>query len=130
LGSTFKRHKKEVVYKNIESLALDAVNILSKLAHVGHPTEVAAQAAFNCGWVKLHLKDPRWQMLPAGKVSFSALRVALKRFSLAAPGVKKTFLNACAHCVLHDENITVEEAELVRAVAFALDVPLPPFIAS
>jgi hypothetical protein len=128
LGSIFKRHKREVVYKNMDSLALDAVNILSKLAHVGHPEEIAAQAAFNCGWVKLPIKDSRWKKLPTEKVSFSALRVAIKRFSLATPAVKQALLDACAHCVLHDEHVTVEEAELVRAVAYALDIPLPPFI--
>ena len=128
LGTAFKRHKKEVIYKNIESLAIDAVNILSKLAHVGNPAEAAARAAFNSGWVKLHIKDSRWDMLPAGKVSFSALRVAMKRFSHATPGVKKAILDACAHCVLHDKKVTVEEAELLRAVAYAIDIPLPPFL--
>jgi hypothetical protein len=130
LEATFKRHKKEVVYKNIETLAVDTVNILSKLAHVGHPEEAAAQAAFNSGWAKLHINTSSrdWNMLPAGTVSFSALRVALKRFSYATPGVKKTILDACAHCVLHDKKVTVEEAELLRAVAYALDIPLPPFL--
>ena len=130
LGTTFKRHKKEVIYKNIESLAVDAINILSKLARVGHPAEAAAQAAFNSGWAKLYINDStrHWDMLPAGKVSFSALRVAIKRFSHATPGVKKTILDACAHCVLHDQKVTVEEAELLRAVAYALDIPLPPFL--
>ena len=128
LGATYQRHKKEVVYKNIASLAFDAVNILSQLAHFGHPREVAAKAAFNCGWEKLQIKDSRWKMLPTGKVSFGALGVALQRFSLATPGVKKTLLNACASCVLHDEHVTLEEAELVRAVAYALDIPLPPFL--
>jgi Zn-dependent protease with chaperone function len=128
LGTTFKRHKKKVIYKNIESLAIDAVNILSKLAQVGHLEEAAARAAFNSGWVKLHINDSRWDMLPAGKVSFSALRVAMKRFSHATPGVKKAILDACAHCVLHDKKVAVEEAELLRAVAYAFDIPLPPFL--
>ena len=130
LGTTFKRHKKEVIYKKIESLAIDAVNILSKLAHVGHPAEAAARAAFNSGWVKLHINASTrdWDMLPADKVSFSALRVAMKRFSHATPGVKKAILDACAHCVLHDKKVTVKEAELLRAVAYALDIPLPPFL--
>jgi Zn-dependent protease with chaperone function len=130
LATTFKRHKKEMIYKNIESLAIDAVNILSKLAHVGHPAEAAARAAFNSGWVKLHINASTrdWDMLPDGKVSFSALRVAMKRFSHATPGVKKAILDACAHCVLHDKKVTVEEAELLRAVAYALGIPLPPFL--
>ena len=128
LGAIFKRQKREIIYKNIESLALDAVNILSKLSEVGHPEEIAAQAAFNSGWVKLQIKDERWKKLPATKVSFSALRVAMKRFSLATPKIKQALLDACAHCVLHDEHVTVEEAELVRAIAYAADIPLPPFI--
>jgi Zn-dependent protease with chaperone function len=128
LGASYQRHKKRVVYKNIASLALDAANILSKLAHFGHPHEEAAQAAFNCGWEKLRIKDSRWQMLPVGKVSFGSLAVALQRFSLAAPGVKKIFLDACARCVLYDRHVTLKEAELLRAVAYALDIPLPPFL--
>ena len=128
LGATFKRHKKEIVYKNIGSLALDAVNILSKLAHVGHPEEAAARAAFKSGWVKLHIPDSRWDLLPATKVTYRALHVAMKRFSRATPGVKKTILDACAHCVLHDQKVTAKEAELLRAVAYSFDIPLPPFI--
>ena len=56
LKATFKGYKKEVVYKNIASLASDAVNILSKLAHVGHSEEAAARAAFKFGWAKLHIR--------------------------------------------------------------------------
>jgi hypothetical protein len=67
-------------------------------------------------------------MLPAGKVSFGDLGVALQRFSLATPRIKKTFLDACARCVLHDKHVTLKEAELLRAVAYALDIPLPPFL--
>jgi Zn-dependent protease with chaperone function len=128
LAATYQRRKKEVVHKNITLLASDAVNILSKLAHVGHPQEVAAKAAFHAGWEKLHIRDSRWKMLPADKVSFGTLRIALDRFSIATPVVKKTFLDACARCVLHDEHVTLEEAELLRAVAYALEVPLPPFL--
>ena len=128
LGANYQRHKKDIVYKNISALAADAATILSQLAHVGHPQQTAAQAAFNYGWKRLNITDSRWKMQSAGKVSFGALRVALKRFALASPGVKKIFLDACAHCVLHDERVTIEEAELVRAVAYALDIPLPPFL--
>ncbi|MBW2487429.1 MAG: M48 family metallopeptidase [Deltaproteobacteria bacterium] len=128
LEANFKRPKKEIVYRSISALALETVHILSRLAHVGHRREVAAQAAFNCGWARLNITDPRWKMQPADKVSFGVLRIALQRFATASPGVKKNLLDACAHCVLHDERVTLEEAELVRAVAYALDIPLPPFL--
>jgi Zn-dependent protease with chaperone function len=128
LGATFKRHKKEIVYKNIAPLALDAVNILSRLAHIGHPDEATARAAFNAGWDRLRISDSIWDLLPATKVTFRALHIAMKRFALATPAVKKTILDACAHCVLYDQKITAKEAELLRAVAYSFDIPLPPFI--
>jgi len=128
LGTTFKRHKRETLYRNIGKLALDAAFILSKLAHVGHVEEPAARAAFNAGWARLHLNGSREGLLPPAKVTYKALHVALKRFSRATPGVKKTILDACAHCVLHDQKVTAQEAEILRAVAFAFDIPLPPFL--
>lgn len=132
LESTFDRHKKQVVYKNIESLAADAVHILSALAQAGHPAAVAAQAAFNSGWSRLYASDSKWngKIAPAERLSFSALRASLKRFSHASPGVKKAMLDACSHCVLHDKRVTVREAELLRAVAYMIDIPLPPFLAT
>ena len=128
LGANFQRHRKEVVYKSIAKLASDAVNILSRLAYVGHSHEAAAKAAFRTAWERLNVKDPVVEMLPAGKVSLGKLRVALQRFAMASPGVKKVFIDACVACVLHDGRVTIEEAELVRAVAYALDIPLPPFL--
>jgi Zn-dependent protease with chaperone function len=128
LGANYRRHKKEVVYKDISPLASDAVNILSRLTYIGHSQEAAAKAAFRYAWKKLNIRDGDGEMLPAGKVSLGALRVALQRFALASPGVKKVFLDACAACALHDRQVTIEEAELVRAVAYALDIPLPPFL--
>jgi hypothetical protein len=128
LGANYRRHKKEVVYKEISPLASDAVNILSRLAYVGHSQEAAAKAAFKHAWKRLNITDIDGEMLPAGKVSLGDLRVALQRLALAGPGVKKVFLDACAACALHDRQVTVEEAELVRAVAYALDIPLPPFL--
>jgi len=128
LGANYRRRKKDIIYKNISELALEAVNILSRLAHVGHRQEVAAKAAFDYGWSRLNITDSRWKMQPADKVSYGALRSALQRFAVASPGVKKNLLDACAHCALHDERITLAEAELVRAVAYTLDIPLPPFL--
>jgi len=130
LATTFGRRKSKVLYKNIEPLAIDVSNILAMLAQVGHPDEAAAEAAFNCGWAKLNIGDsPRGrEMLPAGKVSFHTLRSVLRRLSHAGPDVKKAILDACAHCVLFDKKVTVEEAELLRAVAYVLEIPLPPFL--
>jgi hypothetical protein len=53
---------------------------------------------------------------------------ALLNFAAASPGVKKAILDACADCVLFDQAITTREAELLRAVAYALNLPVPPLL--
>ena len=55
-------------------------------------------------------------------------RVALQRLALAAPAVKKQFLDASVVCVLDDGYLAIEEAELLRLFAVILEVPLPPLI--
>jgi hypothetical protein len=43
--------------------------------------------------------------------------------------VKQRVLDSCAHTVALDGSVTVAEAELLRAIASAMDVPLPPLLA-
>jgi hypothetical protein len=47
---------------------------------------------------------------------------------MASPSVKKRVLDACAVCIAVDGTVTVEEGELLRAVADALDCPMPPLL--
>jgi uncharacterized tellurite resistance protein B-like protein len=54
---------------------------------------------------------------------------ALERLSQAAPQIKKNVINACAQTVAADGVIQEREAELIRAIADALDCPVPPFLA-
>ncbi|HEY2084182.1 MAG TPA: TerB family tellurite resistance protein, partial [Verrucomicrobiae bacterium] len=50
------------------------------------------------------------------------------RLNQAAPQIKKNVLNACAQVVAADGVIQEMEAELLRAMADALDCPMPPFL--
>ena len=47
----------------------------------------------------------------------------------AAPRLKKRVLEACAACIGANGLVTTEEGELLRAVADALDCPMPPLMA-
>jgi Zn-dependent protease with chaperone function/uncharacterized tellurite resistance protein B-like protein len=53
---------------------------------------------------------------------------ALRRLKLAAPRVKKQLLTAAVECVLADGQLTIHEVEAMRAVADALDCPMPPLL--
>lgn len=54
----------------------------------------------------------------------------LAKLSGLSPLLKGSLISACADCVLHDGKIRLQEAELLRAVAEALDCPMPPLIAA
>jgi hypothetical protein len=63
------------------------------------------------------------------RIGFETLHQALERISRASFGVKKSIFDACCQCVLFDGTVTTGEGELLRAVAYALDLPVPPFMA-
>jgi hypothetical protein len=54
----------------------------------------------------------------------------LQRLSQSTPAVKKQVLSAAAIAITYDRQVTVEEAELFRAIAEALDCPVPPVVAT
>jgi Zn-dependent protease with chaperone function/uncharacterized tellurite resistance protein B-like protein len=90
-----------VRFQTRAELAAECKLILSLLAHVG-----------------------KAEFLQLAKVS-----EALERLSQLAPLEKEPFLAACASVVSADGNVKLIEHELLRAIAAALDCPMPPAIA-
>ena len=58
--------------------------------------------------------------------SVTALDHALRRLERAAPEIKQRALKACVYSILADGNTAVQEMELLRTIADALDCPTPP----
>ena len=67
-------------------------------------------------------------MLQAADCGLGPLDEALGRLRQAVAQIKKNVLDACAHTVAADGVIHANEAELLRAIADALDCPIPPFL--
>lgn len=118
-------------FYDLRPLAHDAGVLLSATAYAGHEDPAQARAAFAQGAETLsriaRLEIP-W--LPPDQCELSHLDRALERFNQAVPQIKKNVLNACAQTVAADGVIQPREAELLRAVADALDCPVPPFLQS
>ncbi|MCS7338728.1 MAG: Zn-dependent protease with chaperone function, partial [Verrucomicrobiae bacterium] len=106
----------------------DCAVLLSALAHLGHPDVAAARAAFELGWPHLRVNTPGFELLPHSECTLDKIDSALNRLSEAVPHIKKLLLDAAAHTVSADGMINDNEAELLRAIADALDCPVPPFI--
>jgi Zn-dependent protease with chaperone function/uncharacterized tellurite resistance protein B-like protein len=99
----------------------EAALVLSLLAHAGHGDEAEAVKSYAKGNCSLPLLSR--DALQLGKVS-----EALERLSQLAPLEKEPLLAACGEVVAADGNVKLVEHELLRAVASALDCPMPPAI--
>lgn len=102
----------------------EAAQVLAVLALHGHRDEEAARRAYLKGLVALFPQSQLSYNAPANWVA--ALDQALPRLDQLEPMAKSLLLEAMLATTHHDGRITVEEAELLRAVCAGLHCPLPP----
>jgi len=100
--------------------------VLSALARAGASEERLVRAAFATGIRKLPGPGGDWRLQPAEAVGLERVDSALGRLETAAPQARKTFLEAAIATVQADSRVDTMELEMLRAVAEALDVPIPP----
>ena len=121
------RRKNKKRYRKFGALAGDFSRVLSVLTVAGHtdPAQrnTSFEAARNCleGEVKLEYME---ESIPVGE-----LRTSVGRLARSTLRIRKELLKAASYCVLADDAIEVREAEMLRALANAVGVPLPPFLA-
>jgi hypothetical protein len=127
----FPRGRSVIQFYDLRPLARDCGVLLSATAHAGHHDPAQARAAFAQGAETLsRIARTEIPWLPPDQCELSHLDSALERFSQAVPQIKKNVLDASAQTVAADGQIQQREAELLRAVADALDCPVPPFLQS
>jgi len=99
--------------------------LLGTLARSGHATDAEAEAAFAAAQARLFPEAPA-NLPPASACTLKALDTALDRLADLRPALKEAVLDACGLCAGQDGRVTVAEADQLRAVADALDCPVPP----
>ena len=130
LDPHFNGARKPVIqYYALKPLTPDCAVLLSALAYAGQEERKKIQQAFRQGAQPLsYAARVEVGLLPAEQCDLEQVDAALNRLALAAPQIKKNVLAACAQTVAADGLIQETEAELLRAIADALDCPLPPFV--
>ena len=130
LDAQFKGARKPIIqYYALAGLMKESAVLLSALAYAGQAEPDKIQAAFQqgAGPLAAAARAPL-QLLPLEQCGLEQVDAALDRLVEAVPQIKKNVLNACAQTVAADGVIEEAEAELLRAIAEALDCPLPPFV--
>jgi Zn-dependent protease with chaperone function len=100
-------------------------HVLGVLAHVGSARPADAAGAFASGIRALGWPgvDPS---VPPRDLDLRKLDRALDQLDAATPPLKRRILAACAACIGADGKVTLEEGELLRAIADSLGCPVPP----
>ncbi|MEJ2362637.1 MAG: M48 family metallopeptidase [Gammaproteobacteria bacterium] len=111
-------------YARLEQLRQECTLVISLLAHVDHAGELVTQQAFEAAAKELGL--PGMKMLSEPSLSLTALNDAIDRLAMLKPLAKPIFLKACVACITANDKVSVTETELLRAIANAIDCPMPP----
>jgi Zn-dependent protease with chaperone function len=115
-----------VKYRSVVPLLPEVSALLTGLAVVGHDDPAERPGAFAAGVRELLVNTNSHPVQCGTACDLAAIDAALDRLAEASPEVKRSVLKACRTTVAHDGVVELREYELLRAIADALDCPMPP----
>ncbi len=115
-------------FDNTQEIWSDCILVLSALAKVGQSQPDAVTYAFRSGVYRLPKVVQQEQPEVPIACNFAGIKKSLDRLRLASPKLKLALVDACAHTVMVDNQVTPQETELMRAIVITLDCPMPPFL--
>jgi Zn-dependent protease with chaperone function len=125
------RPRTSAQYYSLKGRRRECSVILSALAWRGGAGSAlasieSAAEALRRGAAHLPGVDP--ELLPDRECGPREVEASLRELDAAVPRRKQDLLVACAVVIAHDRRINVEEGELLRALADALQCPMPPLL--
>jgi hypothetical protein len=117
------------VHRSPQKLMHPVATVLALLAWEGQPELNQAVRAFDTGMRSYAGGDHTHHLPPREDCSLAEFDAALQTLNQSVPAIKRRIVDACAACILTNQQVTVREAELLRAICDTLDCPLPPLIA-
>jgi hypothetical protein len=120
----------KIRYRNLRQLETETAVLVSTLAQVGSRGDPERHREFfRLGASVIESEGRRsLELAPPEQCTLDAVDAALDKFAQATPLLKKRLLYACGRTVMADDQLTSDEAELIRAIADAIGCPIPPFV--
>ncbi len=122
------QRKTRPVHSSPQKLEHPMATVLALLAWEGQSEPDQAARAFDTGMRSYTGGDHTHRLPPREECSLAAFDAALQTLNQSVPAIKRRIVVACAACILANQQITVREAELLRAICDTLDCPLPPLV--
>jgi hypothetical protein len=116
-----------IQYYSILQLSEPISKLLSVVAAAGND-EAAAKLSFARG--ASHLPELQLTHFASSSNSFDQLREALAVLVTVVARERGRIVDACAAAICADNNVTWQEAELLRGISDLLDCPMPPLLVS
>ncbi|WP_233809660.1 M48 family metallopeptidase [Paraburkholderia sp. HP33-1] len=116
------------VHSSPKKLAPQVATVLALLAWEGQPERDQAARAFDTGMRGYIGGDHTHRLPPREECSLAGFDAALQTLNQSVPAIKRRIVAACAGCILANQQVSVREAELLRAICDTLDCPLPPLV--
>jgi Zn-dependent protease with chaperone function len=116
------------VHSSPQKLAHPVATVLALLAWEGQPDPDQAARAFDTGMRGYIGGDHTHRLPPREECSLAGFDAALQTLNQSVPAIKRRIIVACTACILANQQVTVREAELLRAICDTLDSPLPPLV--
>jgi Zn-dependent protease with chaperone function len=116
------------VHSSPQKLAHPVATVLALLAWEGQPEPDQAARAFDTGMRGYIGGDHTHRLPPREECSLAEFDAALQTLNQSVPAIKRRVVVACTACILANQQVTVREAELLRAICDTLDCPLPPLV--
>ena len=113
-------------YYGLERLQSQCSTLLSALAWVGHSDPGQVSKAFDGGAAVINIQGQK--LLSRKEINFKDLGTALDVLNTVEMSKKKILLKACANTIVADQEVTPNEAELMRAIAETFGCPMPPLL--
>ena len=105
-----------------------AVELLRIVAHYGHSNGIDGEAAFRAGLSQFGGWGDAYDYAGDHELTTAELDHSLDRLIALNAAGRQMLLDAVTRVVLHDKQLEIAEAELVRAICASLEIPLPPQI--
>jgi hypothetical protein len=122
------RRQTPVVHSSPLKLAYPVATVLALLAWEGQPEPDQAARAFDIGMRGYIGGDHTYRLPPREECSLAQFDAALQTLNQSVPAIKRRIVVACTACILANQQVTVRESELLRAICDTLDCPLPPLV--
>ncbi|MFT3829964.1 MAG: M48 family metallopeptidase [Opitutaceae bacterium] len=117
-----------VNYYSYGGLAGEIGLLLSALARVGSDSSEETARAFAAAAARIPALQGQLRLRPVEMCTLELISAALDKLVQASPAIRKVVLVAGTEAVAADGTVEADEADLLRAVADALDCPIPPLL--